>query len=229
MRRFHEGALRIGASTTIAGHVLPEHLGAFHRTYPAVELHIIGANTRAVAGLIAGNEVEAALVEGPVEGHDLISELWQTGAMMLIAGPGHLLATAARPVPPETIAGEVLIVREPGSGSREVVADALAARGVEPARTLEIDSTEAIKQVVAASLGLAVVSSAMVKDQAALGKLRVIPWHGFFVERTLWQLGKPGRIEFPAARAFENLIRNVAQSGASTNRALPPERPACHG
>jgi len=229
LRGLHGGSLRIGASTTIATYMLPEHLGAFHRAYPAVELHVVSANTRAVADLMAGNEVEVALVEGPVEDRGLVSELWRTDAMVLIAAPGHPLAAAARPMPPEAITGEVLIVREPGSGSREVVADALAARGVEPARTLEIGSTEAIKQVVAAGLGLAVVSAAAVKDQVALGTLRVIPWHGFSVERTLWQLRKPGRIGIPAARAFEGLIGGATQGGGSTNGALPPERPARTG
>lgn len=226
LHSLHQGSLRIGASTTIATYMLPEYLGAFYRAYPAVELHLVSANTRAIADLMAGNKVEIALVEGPVEDRDLVSEPWRADMMVLIAAPGHPLAAAARPVPPEAITGEVLIVREPGSGSREVVADALATRGVEPARTLEIGSTEAIKQVVAAGLGLAVVSAAAVKDQVALGKLKVIPWLGFSVERTLWQLRKRGRIEIPAARAFESLIGCAGQDGPSTNGALPLQRPA---
>lgn len=229
LHSLHQGSLRIGASTTIATYMLPEYLGAFHRAYPAVELHVVSANTRTVADLMTGNEVEIALVEGPVEDRDLVSESWRTDVMVLIAAPTHPLAAAAQPVVPEAITGEVLIVREPGSGSREVVADALAVRGIKPARTLEIGSTEAIKQVVAAGLGLAVVSAATVKDQVALGKLRVIPWLGFSVERILWQLRKPGRIELPATRAFESLIGCTAQGEASTNGALPPERPARPG
>lgn len=71
--------------------------------------------------------------------------------------------------------GEVLTFREPGSGSREVVADALAACSVEPAQTLEIGSTGAIKQMIATGLGSAIVSVATVKNQVAFGKLRVTP------------------------------------------------------
>jgi DNA-binding transcriptional LysR family regulator len=100
----------------------------------------------------------------------------------------------------------VLIVREPGSGSREVVAQALAAAGIEPKRTLEIGSTEAIKQAVAAGLGVAIVSSVTVSDQVALGLLKVVAMRDLQIERTLWQLKVPGRIEIPAASAFERRI-----------------------
>jgi len=215
LRGLHQGSLRIGASTTIATYMMPDHLGAFHRAHSAIELHIVSANTRAVADLMIGHEIEIALVEGPVEDHDLTSEPWRTDVMVLIAAPSHPFAAAAEPVTPEAITGEILIVREPGSGSRQVVADALAARSIKPGRTLEIGSTEAIKQVVAAGLGLAIISAATVKDQVALGKLKVIPWLDFSIERTLWQLKKPGRLEIPAARAFEILIRNPTESTVS--------------
>lgn len=94
------------------------------------------------------------------------------------------VAVATKRATPEAIPGEILIVREPGSGSREAVEDAFAARGVRPARTLEIGSTEAIKWVVAAVLGLAIVSAATIKDQLALGKLKVILWRDFSIKRS---------------------------------------------
>src|SRR5437660_757561 len=88
-----------------------------------------------------------------------------------------------------------LLARERGCGSREVVAQALAAAGIEPMRTLEIGSTEAIKQAVAAGLGVAIVSSATISDQVTLGRLKVVQIRDLQIERTLWQLKVPGRIE----------------------------------
>jgi DNA-binding transcriptional LysR family regulator len=187
--------------------MLPDHLGAFHRAHPDIELHIVSANTRAIADLMAGHEIDVGLVEGPVEDHDLVCEPWRTDTMVLIAAPSHPLAAAAERVSPEAITGEILTIRELGSGSREIVADAFGSRGVKPARTLEIGSTEAIKQVVAAGLGLAIVSAATIKDQVVLGKLTVIPRQDFSIKRSLWQLGQPGRLETPAAQAFGKLLR----------------------
>lgn len=205
LRSLDSGSLRIGASTTIATYMIAEYLGVFHREYPGIDLHLIIANTRDIADLMIAHDVEIALVEGPVEDEQLISHAWRTDVMSLVVNPQHRFA------PPNAIDSaelndEVLIVREPGSGSREVVAQALAARGIEPKRTLEIGSTEAIKQAVAAGLGVSIISSATIFDQVELGRLKIVAMRDLRIERTLWQLKVPGRIEIPAAAAFERII-----------------------
>jgi DNA-binding transcriptional LysR family regulator len=206
MRGLHQGALRIGASTTIATYMIPEYLGAFHRAHSNIELNIINANTQAIAEMMIGHEIDIALVEGVVEEPGLSSEPWRTDAMVLIAAPSHPLSLTEAPTSLESLAGETLIVREQGSGSLQVVSAALQARKISPARTLEVGGTEAIKQVVAAGLGVAIVSAATVKDQVQLGTLKIVPLIDFSIERTLWQVKKPGRIQSPAALAFQSLI-----------------------
>ena len=206
LRGLHNGSLRIGASTTIATYMIPRYLGAFHRAYPGVELHLISANTRDIAEQMVAQDLDIGLVEGPVDDRSLIAEPWRTDVMKLIAAPDHAFAREAGPIDPKRIENEVLIVREPGSGSREVVTQALAAHGIEPPRTLEIGSTAAIKQVVAAGLGVSIVSIVAVEDQVQLGRLKVLELSGMKIERTLWQLKLPSRVAMPAARAFEKML-----------------------
>jgi DNA-binding transcriptional LysR family regulator len=206
LRNLDSGSLRIGASTTIATYMISDYLGTFHRNYPGIDLHLVIANTRDIADLMLAHDIEVALVEGPVEDDELESHAWRTDVMSLIVDPRHRFAAAERGISGPALCDEVLIVREPGSGSREVVAQALAAEGIEPSRTLEIGSTEAIKQAVAAGLGVAIVSSATISDQVTLGRLKVAPMRDLQIERTLWQLKVPGRMEIPAATAFERLI-----------------------
>ena len=206
LRNLDSGSLRIGASTTIATYMISDYLGTFHRNYPGIDLHLVIANTRDIADLMLAHDIEIALVEGPVEDDELESHAWRTDVMSLIVDPRHRFAAAERAIDSAALCDEVLIVREPGSGSREVVAQALAAEGIEPKRTLEIGSTEAIKQAVAAGLGVAIVSSATISDQVTLGRLKVVPMRDLQIERTLWQLKVPGRIEIPAATAFERMI-----------------------
>jgi DNA-binding transcriptional LysR family regulator len=143
---------------------------------------------------------------------NLVAEPWRTDVMKLIVAPDHAFAMAGEPVDPKRIENEILIVREPGSGSREVVAQALAAHGIEPLRTLEIGSTAAIKQVVAAGLGVSIVSVVTVDDQVRLGRLKVLDLGGMTIERTLWQLTLPGRVAVPAARAFEKMLLDRSAS-----------------
>jgi DNA-binding transcriptional LysR family regulator len=206
LRNLDTGSLRIGASTTIATYMIAKFLGHFHQTYPGIDLHLVSANTRDIADLMLAHNIEIALVEGPIEDHDLASKPWRTDTMELIASPFHPFVQLGKPIDPKALEDEILIVREPGSGSREVVAQALAARGIQPRRTLEIGSTEAIKQAVANGVGVSVVSTATIDDQVKLDRLRLVPMDDLQISRTLWQLKASGRIDIPAALAFEQII-----------------------
>jgi DNA-binding transcriptional LysR family regulator len=212
LRGLHNGSLRIGASTTIATYMIPRYLGAFHRAHPDVDIHLISANTRDIAEQMVEHEIDIGLVEGPVDDKNLIAAPWRADVMKLIVAPDHAFALASEPIDPRRLENEILIVREPGSGSREVVAQALAAHGIEPLRTLEIGSTAAIKQVVAAGLGVSIVSVVTVDDQVRLGRLKVLDLRGMTIERTLWQLTLPGRVAMPAARVFEKMLLDRSAS-----------------
>jgi len=209
LRSLTSGSLRVGASTTIATYMIPECLGIFHRAHPGIDLHVTSANTSDVADLMLAHDIDIALVEGPVVNESLVSEAWRTDLMCLIVGSDHRFAKTSGPIDCALLAEEILIVREPGSGTREVVAQALAAKRIEPKRSLEIGSTEAIKQAVAAGVGIAIVSAAAIEDQLRLGRLKVVPIKGVQIERTLWQLKCPGRLVSPAAAAFERIIRET--------------------
>jgi len=210
-RGLHRGTLAIGASTTIATYLLPQVIGAFHRRHPQVELRLTSANTRAIVDLLLARELDIALVEGPVEEPGLLAEPWGEDEMVLVAGATHPLATAAEAPAVEALAGELILLREPGSGTRDVGFEALAAWGVQPRRTLEVGSTEAIKQLVAAGVGVAVVSAAAAADQIALGRLsvprlRTESGGPLTLRRVLSRLRLPGRKPSAAAAAFDALL-----------------------
>jgi len=217
LRGLHNGSLRIGASTTIATYMIARYLGAFHRAYPGIDLHLVSANTRDIAEQMTAQDIDIGLVEGPIEERGIVAEPWRTDVMVLIAAPDHAFALTPEPIAPKRLNDEVLILREPGSGSREVVTQALAIHGIEPMRTLEIGSTAALKQVVAAGLGVSIVSAVSVKDQIQLGHLKIVPLLDVRIERTLWRLNVPGRIAIPAARAFETMLTD--------RKSFPDETP----
>jgi DNA-binding transcriptional LysR family regulator len=217
LRGLHNGSLRIGASTTIATYMIARYLGAFHRAHPGVDLHLVSANTRDIAEQMAAQDIDIGLVEGPIEERNIVAEPWRTDVMKLIVAPDHAFTCTKEPIDPRQLNYEVVILREPGSGSREVVTQALAAHGIEPLRTLEIGSTAAIKQVVAAGLGVSIVSAVSVKDQVQLGHLTIVAMRDVTIERTLWQLKVPSRIAMPAARVFAKMLDD--------RKAFPDEKP----
>jgi len=85
---------------------------------------------------------------------------------------------------------------------------------MQPARLVEIGSTEAIKQIVASGVGISIVSTATVQDQLKLGRLKLVSIPDVRIERTLWQLKVPGRVCMPAAVAFERSIRGPIAAAA---------------
>ncbi|TXN70482.1 LysR family transcriptional regulator [Methylobacterium sp. WL6] len=207
LRELGEGILRIGASTTIATYMIPSYLGSFYKAHPGVEISIVSANTRAIATLLLEHAIDVALVEGPVDEPGIVSEAWLTDEMVLITSPEHAFAREIEPVDTARLNAETFICREPGSGTREIVAEVLRNNGIRPVRSLEIGSTEAIKQLVASGLGVAITSAAAIRDQITLRTLIVVPIHRLRMERTLWRLSVPGRLANPATIAFERLIQ----------------------
>lgn len=208
LRGVRDGSLHIAASTTIATYVLPAAVMAFHRAHPAVRLRVTSANTRDIVERLLALDADVALVEGPVREPRVTASVWRDDALVVIAGSHHPL-TARRPVAASELARQLMILREPGSGTREVVEQVLRRRRISPRRTLEVGSTEAIKQTVAAGLGLSVVSRAAAADQLALGTVRVLAVRGFPVRRSFYRLTLGGHAASPAARAFEQLLTDA--------------------
>jgi DNA-binding transcriptional LysR family regulator len=205
LRGLKRGTLRIAASTTIATYMLPPYLGRFHRRYPRIRIQVTSANTRSVLKMLLEFRVDVALVEGPVANSRVTIEPWRDDELIVIAPPTHdLLKAAAVTVP--TLSDEAFLVREPGSGTRAVTEHALAAHGVRLRNTMRVGGTEAIKQAVAAGLGLAIVSRAAAADQLALGRIAVLPVEGFTIRRTLAQIKLRGRASTASARELELLL-----------------------
>lgn len=212
LRGMKRGVLRIAASTTIATYMLAPVLGRFHLRRPNVRIQTTSANTRTVLRMLLEFRVDVALVEGPVS-HPRVDVLpWREDELVVIAPPDHRLLSAT-PVQVSALAGETFLVREPGSGTREVSRRALAEHGVRLANTMRVGGTEAIKQAVAAGLGLAIVSRAAAADQLALNRIAVLPVQGLEIRRTLTQIKLRNRVSTTSARELELLLGERADSG----------------
>jgi DNA-binding transcriptional LysR family regulator len=205
LRGLKRGTLRVAASTTVATYMLPPVLGRFHMRHPSVRIRATSANTRSVLRFLLESRTDVALVEGPIshEGVDVIP--WREDELVVIANPGHPLTQQSN-VGAEDLMRETVLVREPGSGTREVAERALALHGLRLRRTMRLGGTEAIKQGVAAGLGIAIVSRAAAADQITLGRIVVVPVRGLQIRRELTQLRLRHRSDSMAARELRLLL-----------------------
>jgi len=208
LKGLQRGILRIGSSTTIATYLLPPVIATYLREHPNIDLHLTIQNTHTILNLLLDYQVDIALVEGSVADERIECEPWRPDELVVIAAPGHPLVPKAggQPVPVNRLADELFLMREPGSGTRETGEAALAAKGLSLRRTIELGSTETIKEAVAAGLGLAIVSKAAIADQLALNKLAILPCADLEIRRTFTRVRLIGRTPSPAARAFDQLI-----------------------
>ena len=213
LRGLKRGVLRIAASTTIATYMLPPFLGRFHLRHPRVRIQTASANTRSVLRMLLESRVDVALVEGPVSHASVEVHPWRDDELVVIAPPDHQLL-ARKDVDVAMLAKESFLVREPGSGTRVVSARALALHGVRLTNTMRVGGTEAIKQGVAAGLGLAIVSQAAAADQLALGKIAILSVNGLVIRRTLTQIKLRDRVPTAAARELEFLLAQGVEHDA---------------
>jgi len=196
--------LRIGASTTISTYVLPPILARFRAKFPGVRFCLWRENTRRIEERLLAFELDVALVEGPPHSPKIEPTFWRDEELVLVCAPSHPLAEQKTVSWDELRACEWL-VRERGSGTREVVESALGAHALPPENALEIGGAETLKQSVAAGLGLAIVSREAASDQLALHKLVTLSLSGFTLRRLFFWLHLPGRPRSPGARAFEGM------------------------
>jgi DNA-binding transcriptional LysR family regulator len=149
--------------------------------------------------------VDVALVEGPIEHSRVHVVPWREDELVVIAAPDHPIASA-QSIEVDRLSDAQFLVREPGSGTRVVTERALAAHGVRLTRTIRVGGTEAIKQAVAAGLGLGIVSRAAATDQLMLGRIIVVPVRGLEIRRALAQIKLRDRATTIAGREFESLL-----------------------
>ncbi|MBX0329557.1 LysR family transcriptional regulator [Oscillochloris sp. ZM17-4] len=208
LRGLQRGRLAIGASSTIGIYMLPPLLGAFGRRYPGIELFLDIGNTQQIVERIIDHRLDVAFLEGPAEAHGLDILPWREDELVVIAAPDHPLA-GGQQLTTTDLAGAAFVLREAGSGTREVMEQALVGAGVEVKTVMELGSTEAVKQAVAAGLGISIVSRYTIQLELAAGRLAVLPLGDLRIRRRLTRAQLADR---PASPALEMWL-GVAQGG----------------
>jgi DNA-binding transcriptional LysR family regulator len=180
------GSLALGASTTIAQYVLPELLGSFTRDNPGISATLISGNTEQIVAAVVAGKITLGLIEGPARSREVKTEPFLKDELALIVPAAHPWAARAS-AGAEEITALPLLMRERGSGTRQIVELALEKHHIKPGSlnlAMELDSTEAIKSAVAAGLGAGFVSRCALAKDSRLGKVfKIVTVDGLRIER----------------------------------------------
>ena len=164
------GELLVGGSTTIGNYLLPALLGRFAKLYPETRVELRVGSTRQVAQWLEAGDLDIAFVEGPCHSRGLVAVHWRADELVVVTGPEHSWASE-RKVTPEMLAQAPWIMREQGSGTREIFEDAMDKAGIRYKIALEFGHTEAIKNGVACGLGVSCLSRIAVHRELEHGLL----------------------------------------------------------
>lgn len=209
-RGLGRGELKVGASPTIGNYLIPEVLGEYRQRYPGVRVVLQIAPTPRIAAQTLGGNLHAGLVEAEVDDPDLNADSFFVDELVLIAPTRHPW-TRRDAVSVSELATEPFIDREPGSGTRGIVRERLADKGVTITPVLEMGSPEAIKSAVRAGLGVAIVSRLTAELELQNGLLAVVPLEGISMTRRFLTLRHRNLIPSPSLGAFLEVLRDFSR------------------
>lgn len=194
LRTKRDAELKVAASMTVAEYLVPGWISDLRRQLPDLYVGLQVTNSEHVAELTAAGDVDLGFIESPRVPDGLTGRQVATDQLTVVVPPGHPWARRRTPLTARELAATPLVLREPGSGTRQTLDRALRRRGLAPARPLlELGSTTAVRGAVVAGAGPAVISELAVYGDIAEGRLAAVEVDGLELRRVLRAVWPGGR------------------------------------
>lgn len=209
LRASQVGRLRISASFTIAEYLLPPWLASFLRVRPDDSVALDVANSTLVLERVEAGEADLGFVESPLPTPSMRSQTVALDELITVVRPGHPWARRSR-ITVETLASTPLVLREPGSGTREALDLAMIDLGFEAAHSVfEVGSTSGVRSAVLNGSSPTVISQLAVATDLDNGRLVAIDIDGLHISRRLRAVWPRRRELMPLARDLLDQLPNL--------------------
>jgi DNA-binding transcriptional LysR family regulator len=167
-----KGKIILGASTTIGIYLVPKIIAEFMKQYPSIEIKYIIDNTRVIEQMILEHEIDVGLVEGSNYSKETVLKHFLDDELYLICSSDHRWVKNGHSIiEPQEISSQMLILREKGSGTREVIEKVMSKHHLSYHTTHILNNTEAIKSAVEANFGVAFLSRMSIQKEIKSKKL----------------------------------------------------------
>lgn len=180
------GSLNIGASSTIGNYLLPHIISKFITKHPMVKIKLTVANSNVIINELLKFNIDLGFIEGTCHDPQIVIAAWKKDELIIFSSPGHPLASQKR-IHLSDLSAANWILREPGSGTREVFENAIYQKISNINLLLELGSSEAVKQAVATGIGIGCLSQLTLKEELSKKKLVALQAPLNF-KRTLYML-----------------------------------------
>jgi DNA-binding transcriptional LysR family regulator len=207
--RHVRGAISMGASTTIGNYLLPSVISDFKRKHPKIKINLRVGNTKRVVELLSAGNIDLGLVEGEVTKYKLVTEQLLADELAVIVPPFHPWAKK-KEVSIVDIIKEPFILREEGSGTRQIIEKHFSERGISPqelAVTTILGSTEAIKEAVEKGVGVSIVSKWAVRKESRYGSVKFLKFKEGKIKRDFSLIFSKNTVTSHAIDEFLSYVR----------------------
>ena len=202
-----KGILRVGASITIGSQFLPGYVKAFSNLYPGIDVQVIVEQGERLEKKLLGNELDVALTEGIVHDTNIVSEAYLEDHLSIICGADKGWQQGQN-VSMEEFQKQRFLLREPGSGTREVFDRTIAQAGLSITPIWEAMSTTALVNAVINGLGIAVLPHRMILPALKHGLIVTVKVQELQFRRNFYITYHKNKFLTEAAKTFMELCRN---------------------
>jgi DNA-binding transcriptional LysR family regulator len=210
------GHMTIGASGTLGVYFVPDMIARFNASHPRVGIDLTVTNTERVEAGLRDLTFTLGFIEGPFDDTVLHARRIGSDEIAVVAAAGHPRAGAR--LRASDLVDQMMIMREPGSGTRAIIEEAYGRIGLNIQPLMSVSDTEAIKRMLLAQHALAYVSVLSVKNELQRGELTIIEVEDLRIERPLNMVWTKGRSLSPSSQALFDLVVATTADGS------PPER-----
>ncbi len=164
------GKLRIGASITIGTHLMPQYVSAFRKDHPESSIEVLISSSDLIEKKILQSELDFALIEGIVHSDSIVGHAFMKDRLAAICAPSCALCQEDA-ITMEQLLSQPLLLREPGSGTRELFDHIMASFERSYTPSWESTSTIALINAVKSGLGVSVLPYMLVLDELKRGSI----------------------------------------------------------
>ncbi|WP_378953537.1 LysR family transcriptional regulator [Pelosinus sp. sgz500959] len=197
----HNGVIRVGASVTVGTCILHEIIIAFNKKNPHVKIISSVYNTKIIENMLLLDELDIGLVEGKIHSSGIESQSFMDDELMLVTTPSHPLAKKNKVVHTDIDHME-FIVREEGSGTRELFESVMASRNLQWQVAGVYNNAETIKNFIASGLGVSVMSRLAVEKEVKRKELAIVEIEGVYFKRQFSLIHHKNKFILPVLEKF---------------------------
>lgn len=184
------GDLKLGSSLTIGEYILPFVLAEFNQLYPKVNMHLKLYNSEQIVEKLLNHEINLGFIESTLAYPSFKQVPFATDELILLSSPNQQFSNSPT-ITVEELMTMPFIIREKGSGTRQVIEDILRKNKINTDKlkvVMELEHTEAIKSAVEAGLGIAIISKSAVKKELKLNTLKQMKIEGISLHRNFYMV-----------------------------------------